>query len=273
MDRETLIKLARTMPVSTAPSAPTLSSPVVPGKNVTNQPKVAGLAGHLRSNEDADVPKKKVDTIDHSFAEASPDIHAETDSEKMGAAVRPQIPGYRQMPMAGRQAAMNQFGLAAVPQGMPGQNVAATPAFAPNAAAASAGMKGKMFDWGNMESSGLQLDQPMKRAYDQGVKAAMEKFGGMWGSIGNAVGKGLQFGGKMLGTIPAGITNAAGAVMGGIGGGMQALANGEGWKGMALRGGVGAASSGMGIIGGTAVNMGANAAIDKMNLGHPAPAM
>ena len=90
MDRETLRKLAATqMPTSmkmiqqTAQS-PSAAPPIAPPQSVTVQPTGANKNAALRSNQDADVPVKKVGTIDHAFTEQSPDIHKSATEKLKG---------------------------------------------------------------------------------------------------------------------------------------------------------------------------------------------
>ena len=110
-----------------------------------------------------------------------------------------------------------------------------------------------------------------KEAYHLGAAEALAAFGmkeAGWlstagGRLGGWLGKGLQWGGKALGFLPTGAGNAAGAVIGGVGGAIEGLANGEGLKGVAARCALGAATSAMPFATGAAVQLGGNAVLGR----------
>lgn len=101
-------------------------------------------------------------------------------------------------------------------------------------------------------------------AYRGGSTAALDAFGvKQAGAIGTAIGKGMQWLGRGASVVPV-AGNAAGAVLGGIGGATQALASGEGLKGAVVRGGL---NAGAGLIpggGGIAAGIGADMAANKI---------
>ena len=127
--------------------------------------------------------------------------------------------------------------------------------------------------WEEHTPKGTKLPERVspKTAYALGTAAALAAFGvkeaGWLGSaasrLGGFVGKGLQWGGKALGFLPSGVGNAVGAVVGGAGGALEGLANGEGLRGVAARGALGAASSALPFAAGTALQLGGNAALSR----------
>lgn len=101
-------------------------------------------------------------------------------------------------------------------------------------------------------------------AYRGGQNDALDTFGCKEaGALGTAIGKGMQWLGRGASVVPA-VGNAAGAILGGIGGATQALASGEGLKGALVRGGL---NAGAGLIpggGGIAAGIGADLAANKI---------
>jgi hypothetical protein len=132
--------------------------------------------------------------------------------------------------------------------------------------------KGTCEKWEAETPKGITLPERLtpKKAHGKGVNDALDTYGvkeaampmGMLGRAGSWLGKGMQWGAKALGFAPTGIGNAAGAVLGGAGGALQGLSQGEGWKGMAARAGVGAASGALPLGSGLAVGAVGNTAID-----------
>jgi hypothetical protein len=104
----------------------------------------------------------------------------------------------------------------------------------------------------------------LQSAYSGGQTAAFGAFGvKKAGAIGTAIGKGMQWLGRGASVVPV-AGNAAGAVLGGVGGATQALSSGEGLKGALVRGGL---NAGAGLIpggGGIAAGMGADLAANKI---------
>jgi hypothetical protein len=104
-------------------------------------------------------------------------------------------------------------------------------------------------------------------AYDAGLLEACSSFGlqkeAFLGQAAKWGGKALNWLGRGASVVP-GVGNAAGAVLSGIGGGIQGLAQGEGMKGALTRGTLSAGASlipgGGGIVAGAA----ADAAADKL---------
>lgn len=120
---------------------------------------------------------------------------------------------------------------------------------------------------------------PSQAAYDAGRHAACSSFGLTkeafnFGQAAKMVGKGIGVGAKWLGraasVVPV-VGNAAGAVLSGIGGGIQGFAQGEGLKGALVRGGTQAASSLIPGGAGIAAGMAADVAANKLLAPKPAP--
>jgi hypothetical protein len=114
-----------------------------------------------------------------------------------------------------------------------------------------------------------------KKSKSDGEKKAFDTFGlkeaGFLGSAINMGSKALKFGGRAASVVP-GIGNAIGAGLSGLGGVMQASANGEGMKGMLVRGGLNAGASLLPGGAGIAAGMGADMAANKL-LGPSHPPM
>jgi len=100
-----------------------------------------------------------------------------------------------------------------------------------------------------------------------GVRVALAHYGitekdaGTLATIGRGVGAASKWLGRGASVVP-GIGNAAGAVLGGVGGAIQGFANGEGLKGALTRGGIQAGANllpiGLGIVAGIAGDAAAN---------------
>jgi hypothetical protein len=107
----------------------------------------------------------------------------------------------------------------------------------------------------------------LQTAYRGGRTAAFNAFGikeaGIPGVAGKALGRGMQWTGRALSTIPL-VGNVAGAALSGVGGATQALASGEGLKGALIRGGLSGGASLIPGGGGIAAGIGADMAADKL---------
>lgn len=122
-------------------------------------------------------------------------------------------------------------------------------------------------------------DHVEKKAYLAGATAALHSFGleksaGFLSSMGQMGGRALQWGSKALGFLPTGIGNAAGAVVGGVGGALQGISSGQGWRGALAHGAAGAATGAMPLGTGMAVGAAAtpfiNGALRQPSIPNPA---
>lgn len=111
-------------------------------------------------------------------------------------------------------------------------------------------------------------------AYTAGAANALEvyavtKEAGWLQTTGRIVGKGAKYLGRATGMVP-GVGTLAGAAIGGVGGAIEGLSQGEGLKGALVRGGMGAATGAMPLGAGFIAGAAGDAMANKMLRPKPA---
>jgi uncharacterized protein YcbK (DUF882 family) len=109
----------------------------------------------------------------------------------------------------------------------------------------------------------LMSDSEKKGAEDALVALGIDKTADIMGAIGSGAGKIMQGAGKMMGFLPTGIGNAAGAVVGGVGGAMQGFFDNPHarWHGALAGGTAGAVGGALPLGAGIPAQIGLNMAL------------